>query len=545
MLKQIINRLGDLLLKPFKEHLLFLIAFFVFATSNYFIIFIEYREYYYALHVLCHCILISYLTTLVVALIQNDKIRKIIQIVVIILSAFLFGINSYCVFQIGTLLDADYTMLMLDTNVNEAKEFISFLVPLYFVLWLAAIYALFIIFWVRSKKHTIRLGHKWSLVAMGFICFCTIKNIPGWGIWVDGPIGKITELYKSLKNYDIPDESEINLVHPTITFIDNQQIPLNVVLIIGESFARNHSSLYGYKQITNPCLSEIKNSSLLYTFDSIDSPASTTALALKYTLSTYNKDDNSVGTKWYEYPSIIELMQACDFDCYWFSNQAKNGQHNNIGRFYSSKCKQYWFLTQKDNPAYDKVLLPAYDQILVDSSYIFIQSLPKDSHNFIIYHMLGSHFEYDKRYPEEFSKFKDNDYLSCPQNQRSCLSSYDNSILYNDYVIEQIINLYKDSETLIIYLPDHGHDVYCSSRDYCGHGKINNPISYSVGVEIPFMIYASSLYQEKHPETMQRIKYRQDHPKAWNSDDLPYLIMDLIGVKEVNGEDVKLKSVLD
>jgi hypothetical protein len=44
---------------------------------------------------------------------------------------------------------------------------------------------------------------------------------------------------------------------------------------------------------------------------------------------------------------------------------------------------------------------------------------------------------------------------------------------------------------------------------------------------------------------MQRIKYRQEHPKAWNSDDLPYLIMDLIGVTAIDGEEVKPKSVLN
>ena len=40
------------------------------------------------------------------------------------------------------------------------------------------------------------------------------------------------------------------------------------------------------------------------------------------------------------------------------------------------------------------------------------------------------------------------------------------------------------------------------------------------------------------------IKDRQEHPKPWNTDDLPYFIMDLIGVESINGEPVKPKSVL-
>ena len=44
---------------------------------------------------------------------------------------------------------------------------------------------------------------------------------------------------------------------------------------------------------------------------------------------------------------------------------------------------------------------------------------------------------------------------------------------------------------------------------------------------------------------MERIRYRQNHTKVWNSENLPYLIMDLIGVKEVDGVAVKPKSLLN
>lgn len=535
MFKNFKTKIGSLLLSPFKEHLLFLIAFFILATSIYFIRFIKYGNYYYSLHLLCHCFLISYIITLIFGSAKNNLLRKTLQSIIILLSAFLFAANTYCFFEIGTLLDADYTMLALDTNTKEAKEFIYSLVPLRFMINLIAIFALFILLWATSKRYPIKLGPKSSLVAMGILSICAIKNLPGWGwdIWKDGPIGKLTDLYTSLRDYELPNEDQQNIVLPTITFEDNQQIPTNLVLIVGESFARYHSSLYGYEKETNPCLNRLKASSLLFTFDSIDSPAATTALSLKFTLSTYDKKTLSEEKKWYEYPSIIEIMKASGYDCYWFSNQPQNGQNNNYGRYFSMKCKQHWFLNM------------GFDKVLVDTSLYHIKTFDENSHNFLIYHMAGSHFEYEKRYPKEFSKFNESNYASYPDNQRSWLSSYDNSILYNDYVVEQIFNLYKNTESIIVYLPDHGQDIYRSSPEYCAHGKINDPVSYAYGVEIPFMIYASPLYQEKHPEVMQRIKYRQDHPKAWNSDDLPYLIMDLIGVKDINGEEVKPKSVLN
>jgi glucan phosphoethanolaminetransferase (alkaline phosphatase superfamily) len=64
-------------------------------------------------------------------------------------------------------------------------------------------------------------------------------------------------------------------------------------------------------------------------------------------------------------------------------------------------------------------------------------------------------------------------------------------------------------------------------------------------VEIPFIIYTSPLYQQRHPQIMQRIRERQNKSERWNSDELPYLILDLIGVKEVGGETIRNKSMLD
>ncbi len=539
--KKTIKKIYTLLAKPFREHFLFMITFFVFATSIYFIRFIKSGDYYYSLHVLLHCVLVSYIVTLIIGLIRNNLLRKILQIILICISAILFGLNTYCLFVLGNLFDADYTMLALDTNVSEAKEFLSSLVPISFVLSLLVTYVVFIFIWTISIKHPLQLKHKWPLIGVCLIGFCAIKNIPGWAIWREGPIGKLSELYTSLREYDLPDESWQNIKFPTIILKENQQIPTNVVLIIGESFARYHSSLYGYDKETNPCLSKLKESSLLYTLDSIDSPASTTTLSLKLTLSTYNKNTESQGKKWYEYPTIIEIMKKCGFICYWFSNQAQYGSHNNIGRFYSSMCDQQRFLQHTDSLNDNKVL----DKVLVDSTICLVERFDNESHNFLIYHMLGSHFEYEKRYPKEFSIYKESDYSSYPQNQRSNLSSYDNSIVYNDFIVEQIINLYKNTESIIVYLPDHGQDIYRSSLDYCAHGRINDPISYSYGVKIPLIIYASPLFQEKHTDVMQRIKNRQEFPKPWNSDNLPYLIMDLIGVKSINGESVQSKSVLN
>ena len=109
------------------------------------------------------------------------------------------------------------------------------------------------------------------------------------------------------------------------------------------------------------------------------------------------------------------------------------------------------------------------------------------------------------------------------------------------------MDLFKESESIVIYLPDHGQVMFRNKKDpdYYAHGRKQDPIDYALWIDIPFFIYASPLYQERHPDMMERIKKRQEKPKSWNSDDLPYFIMDLIGVTAINGEDVANKSVLN
>lgn len=543
MSNTVLHKLGEILQRPFKEHFLFLIAFFFLATSPYFFWHPMYVQGFnlYIFYLAIHCFVLSYLVTLLVSLIKPDIARKIVKSILIVLAAILFAINFYCNFMLDFLFDADIAMLILGTDVHETKEFASALLPTWIILSVLGFFLFFIILWWISRRHSLNLGQKASWVALGVLLICTVLSIRNWRAWEDGPL----KLFQELSNIESSDDLKAYYTHPDITIIDKSQMPANIVLIIGESFARVHSSLYGYNKLTNPDLGAYRDSSMLFTFDDIDAPAPTTAQSLRFMLSAYEQGDDTESNekKWYEYTTIIELMQDCGFDCYWFSNQARGNKHNSTARAFAEACDKHWFLQQEGSDRYN--VTP--DKVLVDSSYQFVNHLNSQGHHFIIYHMMGSHYDFSMRYPEEFAKFTEADYLSEPQSHRTILASYDNSILYNDYIVGQIINLYKNKEAIVIYIPDHGQVMYRDPKDpdYYAHGKKNDKVRYALGVEIPFMIYASPSFQQKYPEVMQRIKYRQDHPKGWNCDDLPYLIMDLIGVKDINGEDVKLKSVLE
>lgn len=542
MAKTIFQKIVDILLMPFRKHFLFLMAFFILATGPFFLWQFFYKQLYLNGFLLTvHCFVISYLVTLLIGLIRPDVLRKVIQGILMVIAAISFAINFYCIFELGYLLDADLARLMLGTDLNETKEFASVMLPKWMIPAVLGIYLVFIALWRFSKRHNMNLGKKMSWLALAGLCLCLAINYRAWGVWEEGPIHRIYEMTQ----YEVTDDLTPYYTHPAITFIDNAELPADVVLIIGESFARCHSSLYGYDKETNPRLTAYRDSLLLFTFDSIDSPAPTTAESIRLMLSTYSQADeeSSSDKKWFEYTTIIELMQDCGYDSYWFGNQARGSKKNGATRVFAEACQQQKFLQHEGADRYNVTT----DMVLVDSSYQYVRETKPEERHFIIYHMMGSHFDFAMRYPKEFSRFTEKDYASEPENHRTTLASYDNSILYNDEVVSQIFNLFRDRDAVVIYLPDHGQVMYRNPKfpDYFSHGNKKNAMSYDLGVEIPFFIYASPLFQQRHPTTMQRIRERQGKPERWNSDELPYLILDLIGVQTVGGESIQPKSVLN
>ena len=79
--------------------------------------------------------------------------------------------------------------------------------------------------------------------------------------------------------------------------------------------------------------------------------------------------------------------------------------------------------------------------------------------------MMGSHgLTYYKRYPDAFKKFSPAcdtaDLQNCSREQ--IINTYDNTILYSDYIISSVIDALKKHPELnssMIYISDHGESL--------------------------------------------------------------------------------------
>ena len=313
-----------------------------------------------------------------------------------------------------------------------------------------------------------------------------------------------------------------NLTNATFIYED-EILPDNIVIVIGESFNKHHSSLYGYEKETSPKLTRRVSDSTLYVYQNVTSPSTGTQDSFKYFMTECSPPDNN---GWYKSLSIMEMFHNIGYHLFWISNQCEFGPHDTVVSRFSELADTVFFANRFGTfeQAPDGVLLPVINDMGSNVT-------KKDM---VICHLMGSHFTYDKRYTPEFAIYKASDYPQYPERQRETRAKYDNTIVYNDAVVDSIIQIYSKSDAVLFYFSDHGYDVFDTSPAYIGHGRPNEPQSREVGVEIPFMVYVSHSYQERNPSITQALKDRATKPL--NTSDFIFMLRDIFHIQRTDGE---------
>ena len=321
--------------------------------------------------------------------------------------------------------------------------------------------------------------------------------------------------------------------NPKLTVNKKGQPPV-IVWIVGESTSSHHSSLYGYDKPTNPLLQKRVDAGQAYVYRKVKSAWTHTQESFKLMMSTYSKQSDA-SVNWYECTTLPEVAHLAGYYTYWISNQSKIGLYDNYVGQYSEFCDTSVFIGNKyagcTRRTYDGELIPVMRQFLTKPT----------SKDFFIVHLMGCHDKFVSRYPASFDVFKEDDYLDRPSSQRQKLAAYDNAARYNDFVVSTIMNLVSKREAIVVYAPDHGLDIYQTRADYCAHGIREDKRSVSVACDIPFIIYMSSLYQQRHPDVATAVAKSAN--KNFDTENMIYLMMDLMQC-DFNPPAVKEHSVI-
>jgi heptose-I-phosphate ethanolaminephosphotransferase len=496
-----------------------------------------------------------YIICLVLSFIPR-KIRMWIQIIVCIILYSVAIADVFCYDRFDSYLTPTMLQLAKETNKNETEEFFgsyislkTFLSPIGIIILLSIIHI-----FVSIKKcggllinKSVKYQPFWGAVILALLIYGCIVCYPNksklhklmsqtntsemermWNKrYGDGLYLPIYRLTFSLYANHLTEKQVDNL----LANIDKVQVDSctfkspNIVLIIGESYNKHHSQLYGYEKPTTPRQLRRAQRGDLTVFTDVIAPWNLTSEVFKNSFSMYGFGDK--GT-WSDYPLFTELFRKAGYHVTFLTNQfVMNPDEKPAdfsgGFFLNNKAlSNAQFNTRNDEShRYDDGLLEDYDLL---KRY-------HTNHNLIIFHLIGQHVGYGNRYPADRQKFGKKDYIRPDLNDKELgiLSDYDNATLYNDSIVDEIIKRFEKQNAIVIYMPDHGEEVFDDIHIF---GRMHSARLTARMVrqefEVPFWIWCSHSYIIGNPDIFKEILSARNRP--FMTDNIAQLLVFLGGI---------------
>lgn len=363
-------------------------------------------------------------------------------------------------------LTTDDIMAVLQTNIHEGSDYLADNIH---VGWLLILISILIIFIYLAIKQNKCLSNIIRNAKMALVCFVIGISLM-WFYRENSFTKPIYEVVPKIQEYrhfysELKRNKQLDVVKK-----DTQKGIY--VVVIGESQNRNRMSVYGYADHeTTPYLSQMKQNKNWFFLDNVYSCHTHTIPVLTYALTqknTYN--DMKLGDAY----SIMDVLH--EFNTYWISNQKAVGYYGEPITEIGMQAKKSIFINKsfvKTDP-YDVDLLKELpdEKDLQDTSVIFI-------------HLMGNHGSYVHRYPKGFGKWSD---------------YYDNSMLYNDYIVQKIYEHFASMKDFMafMYFADHADDPRCKCHDASG-------FTWAM-TKIPLYVSLSDNYINNHEQKDKALK---------------------------------------
>ncbi|EPM4184515.1 phosphoethanolamine transferase EptA [Klebsiella aerogenes] len=289
------------------------------------------------------------------------------------------------------------------------------------------------------------------------------------------------------------------------------------IVVLGETSRAENFSLGGYDRETNP---RLKQDDVVY-FPKTTSCGTATAVSVPCMFSNMPRAHYDEELAHHQ-EGVLDILQRAGIQVLWNDNDGgckgacDRVPHQNVTNLnLSGECI--------DGECYDDVLFHNLDS--------YIDNLQQDG--IIVLHTIGSHGPtYYNRYPAEFKKFTPtcdtNEIQSCTQQQLT--NTYDNTILYVDYVVDKAIKLLQSKQdrftTSLVYLSDHGESL---GED----GVYLHGLPYSIAPDtqkhVPMLLWLSPDYQQRYGVSSQCLQ-QQAKTNDYSQDNLFSTLLGLLGV---------------
>ena len=283
------------------------------------------------------------------------------------------------------------------------------------------------------------------------------------------------------------------------------------IMVIGEALNKQHMGLYGYARETTPRLSESAYNGELIVFKNAYSSHTHTGATLSLALTEANRLNEK---KYHQSPSIVNIINKSHAETYWISNQNLMGPWDNMAAAIGLEAKN---VVSLNSTIGKRVRADKYDGRMIKEVESVLMKKANKS-RIIFVHLMGSHSHYCARYPKnEFPLFTGNlkpgnfgstisidskkpDWDDSKKTNLEDINCYDNSVLYNDYVVSSLLKALqkKGGITGFLYISDHSEDVF----NNLGHNS--GSFTYEM-TEIPMLAWFSPKYQKRYPNKFQTL----------------------------------------
>ena len=445
------------------------------------------------------------------------------------------GFSAYFVNSLGILITPDQIQNMLQTDAREVYDLWS----LNLILWTLGMVLLpLMVIWsvkIQPNKWSDHLLKKiisavFSIVTIVILLFC---------FYVD--YAAMFREHRDLKSMLSPQNSIASTLSyyrhkapkenlPLIRVGEDAhliqqaqlgQLPKLMVLVVGETARAESFSLNGYTRETNPELSKLS----VINFNQVSSCGTATAVSVPCMFSgmTRSHYDEKLAS---HREGLLDIAQRAGYQVTWIDNNSGCKDTCNRVTQYQipQQLKQKWC----DNRG------ECFDEILVDSLKDYLGHIDQKNTKpqLVVLHQMGSHGPaYFKRSKAPYQPFQP----TCNSNaiqgcsSESLINSYDNSIVYTDHVLAQLVGVLTQQnhyETGLWYLSDHGestgeHGLYLHGAPYA--------MAPSEQTHVPMLMWFSQAWQKHHLSEMNCLKSQTQQKRS--QDYLYSTMLSLLGVK--------------
>lgn len=435
------------------------------------------------------------------------------------IAAFIFCLLTYFVPLLflgysavsgGKMLSADILMTLFQTNPDEVMDYISEQNQLLWwsantVLLLGTVLFLVFCFKLNSCRQNCR---KPAVITLLLLAYLSIFSLPR--LQLNCAVTTAANMKATLKGFA---EYQASLGERKARLQELQKILHSssdgvYMLVLGESTTRDHMHAYGYVRPTTPWLDKELSNPQALIFQNAYSNHVHTIPSLLYILTQQNQY-NDIKLK--DAYSVIEIAKAAGYQTYWLSNQKKYSVSDTpLTTIAQSADKAHYINDYTGN----KSVSVYTDEKLAE----FLPDLSHSSKALVLVHLMGCHSLYTDRYTEKFAVFS---------GSAEKVDTYDNCILHNDYVLEQLYGNISRTPNFMgwFYLSDHGEEPDLNLAHESS--KFTFQMSH-----IPLVMIFSEKFKQQKPDVYKAL---QEHKNsAWSSDLMFNAMLDILGISGLN-----------